>query len=111
MIEKFNDSKLLRVFIEESDHFKGKPLYEYILFKAKELKVGGATILKAVEGYGSDFRVHSSKLLEISEDLPIIIEIVDSEEKIDELLQAIEPALKEALITVEDIKAYKIKKI
>ena len=76
---------LLRIFIGESDTLKGKPLYEAILFKAKELGFAGVTVLKGIMGFGAHSRIHASKILRLSEDLPIIIEIVDREEKIEEI--------------------------
>ncbi|MCX8058204.1 MAG: DUF190 domain-containing protein [Spirochaetes bacterium] len=110
MLEKFVNSKLLRIFLDEADHYKGKPLYEYIILKARELKINGATIIKAIEGYGTHFQIHTNKLVELSENLPIIIEIVDSEDKLDNFLNTIEPILKEVLITIEDVKFFKINK-
>jgi uncharacterized protein len=80
------DSMLLRIFIGESDHFNHKPLYEAIVLKAREVHLGGATVLRGPMGFGKSSRMHTAKILRLSMDLPIVIEIVDSEEKINAFL-------------------------
>jgi PII-like signaling protein len=95
---------LLRIFIGESDHWHGKPLYEAIVLKAREMHLAGATVLRGPMGYGKSSRMHTAKILELSEDLPFLIEIVDSREKIDGFLPAIEPMMGSALVTTEDVK-------
>ena len=77
------EAKLLRIFIGESDRWHGKPLYEAIVLKARELQMAGATVLRGPMGFGANSRLHTTKVLRLSEDLPLIIEIVDAEEKID----------------------------
>ncbi len=92
---------MLRVFIGESDKFAGKPLYEAIVQKVRELGLAGATVLRGSEGFGANSVVHKSRLLEMSTDLPIVIEIVDSREKIDLLLPHLESMVREGMITME----------
>ncbi len=95
---------LLRVFIGESDKWKGKPLFEAIVMKARELHLGGATVLRGPMGFGASSRVHTSKILRLSEDLPIVIEIVDSKAKIDELMPYIDQMVTEGLVTLEPVR-------
>lgn len=100
------ESILLRIFVGESDKFKGKPVYEEIVLKARELGIAGATVLRGIMGYGATSRyIHSAKILEISTDLPIVIEIVDSEEKIKMLLPYLDEIVegKGGLITMEKV--------
>jgi PII-like signaling protein len=92
---------LLRVFIGESDKFEHKPLYEAIVQKVREIGLAGATVLRGSEGFGAHSVVHKTSLLEMSSDLPIIIEIVDAEEKIKLLLPHLEQMVKEGMITME----------
>ena len=96
--------KLLRIFIGEGDTYKGKPLYEAIVLKARELNLAGATVLKGVMGYGANSRLHTSKVLRLSEDMPLIIEIVDAGEKLDLLMPFLEETVTEGLITIESVK-------
>jgi PII-like signaling protein len=96
--------KLLRIFIGEGDHYHGKPLYEAIVLKARELNLAGATVVKGTMGYGASSRLHTSKVLRLSEDLPLIIEIVDSEEKLQGMLPFLEETVTEGLITLEDVR-------
>jgi hypothetical protein len=96
-----SDGKLLRIFIGEADKWEGKPLYETIVLLAKKEKMAGATALKGFMGFGCKSHLHTTKLLRLSEDLPIVIEIVDSEEKIQHFLPLIEPMIKEGLVTLE----------
>jgi len=98
---------LLRIFIGEADTIKGKPLYEVILLKAKELGLAGVTVLKGIMGYGAHSRIHTAKVLRLSEDLPIVIEIVDSEEKINEIQPFLDEVVQEGLITKEKVKVIK----
>jgi uncharacterized protein len=98
------DGYLLRIFIGESDHWHHQPLYEAIVLKARELHMAGATVLRGPMGFGANSRVHTSKILRLSEDLPLIIEIIDSKEKIDELLPHIDEMVKEGLVTLEPVK-------
>ena len=95
---------LLRVFIGESDRHENKPLYEAILAKAREMGLSGATVLRGVEGFGANSVVHKAHLLEMSSDLPIVIEIVDADEKINLLLPHLESMVQEGLITMEQVQ-------
>ncbi len=95
---------LLRIFIGEDDKYKGKPLYEYIVMEAKKRKMAGATVIRGIMGFGAKSHLHTAKLLRISDDLPMIIEIVDSEEKINEFLPFLDEVVNDGLITIEKVK-------
>ena len=98
------DGVLLRVFLGESDRWHGKPLYEAIVLKARELHLAGATVLRGPMGFGANSRLHTAKILRLSEDLPMVIEIVDSREKIDELMPHIDEMVQEGLVTLENVR-------
>jgi len=98
------DGQLLRIFIGESDRWEGKPLCEAIILKAREMNIAGATMLRGMMGYGAASRIHTAKILRLSEDLPIIVEIVDGAEKIAALLPVIEEMVTEGLVTLENIR-------
>ncbi len=95
------DGKLLRIFIGEADKWEGKPLYEEIVILAKKNGMAGATAIKGFMGFGCKSHMHTAKLLRLSEDLPIVIEIVDSEEKINQFIPQLDAMVKEGLITLE----------
>lgn len=95
---------LLRVFIGESDTWQGRPLYEAIVVKARELHLAGATVLRGLMGFGANSRLHTAKILRLSEDLPMVIEIVDAREKIDQLLPFIDHVVGEGLVTLEPVE-------
>jgi len=95
------EATLLRVFLGESDRLDGHPLYEAIVLKARELHLAGATVLRGVMGFGRSSRLHTAKVLRLSEDLPIVVEIADSEEKIQTLLPWLEQSVTGGLITLE----------
>lgn len=95
------DGKLLRIFIGEQDKWHGQPLYEAIVHLAKKEGMAGATVIKGFIGFGAKSHIHTAKLLRLSEDLPIVIEMVDSEEKINKFLPHLEEMVKEGLITLE----------
>lgn len=95
---------LLRIFIGESDKWHGKPLYEAIVMKARELHMAGATVLRGPMGFGAKSRLHTTKILRLSEDLAIIIEIVDKQERIDALLPHIDEMVKDGLVTLEPVR-------
>jgi PII-like signaling protein len=103
---------LLRIFIGESDHWHGKPLYEAIVLKARELHLAGATVLRGPMGFGANSHLHTAKILRLSEDLPMVIEIVDAKEKIDELMPHIDEMVQEGLVTLESVEViqYRAKK-
>ena len=94
---------LLRIFLGEGDRFEHKPLYEAIVLKAREMHLGGATVLRGPLGFGHSSRLHSAKVLRLSEDLPVVIEIVDSEEKIHAFVDATEDMLASGLVTTEKV--------
>jgi len=96
-----SDGKLLRIFIGEADKWNGKPLYEEIVYLARRDKMAGATAIKGFMGFGCKSHMHTSKLLRLSEDLPIIVEIVDSEEKINGFIPKLDAMIKEGLVTLE----------
>lgn len=98
------DGQLLRIFIGESDRWHGQPLYEAIVLKAREMGIAGATMLRGLMGFGAASRIHTAKILRLSEDLPIIIEIVDSADKIDLLLPVIDEMVGEGLVTLEKVR-------
>jgi len=98
------DGQLLRIFIGESDRWHGKPLYEAIILKAREMGIAGATMMRGLMGFGAASRIHTAKILRLSEDLPIVIEIVDSADKIDALVPVIEEMVDEGLITLEKVR-------
>jgi PII-like signaling protein len=101
------DGQLLRVFIGESDIWQGMPLYRAIVLKARELGLAGATVLRGAMGFGANSRVHTTKLLELSTDLPILVEIVDSAENLQGLLPFLDEAVAEGLITIEGVRVLK----
>lgn len=101
------DGWLLRIFIGESDRWDGRPLYEAIVFKARQLHMAGATVLHGVMGFGAHSRLHTTKILRLSEDLPLVIEIVDAREKIDELLPHVDRMVEEGLVTLEEVRVIK----
>jgi len=101
------DGMLLRIFVGESDNYKGKALYEHIVLKARELNLAGATVLRGIMGFGADSRMHTAKLLRLSEDLPVVIEIVETQENLDKLLPFLDEVVEEGLITLEKVRVVK----
>jgi PII-like signaling protein len=99
-----HDAMLLRVFIGESDRWKHLPLYEAIVLKAREMHLAGATVLRGPMGFGKSSRLHTSKILRLSMDLPVVIEIVDTEEKINTLLPLLDEMMRGGLITLEKVR-------
>jgi len=98
------DAVLLRIFIGEQDRFHGKPLYETIVMRAREVHLAGATVLRGPMGFGHSSRLHTAKILRLSEDLPLVIEIVDAEEKIDAFLPTLDTMMGSGLVTMEKVK-------
>lgn len=101
------DGYLLRIFIGEGDHWHHQPLYEALVMKARELHLAGATVLRGPMGFGCKSRMHTTKILRLSEDLPIIIEIVDGKDKIDLLMPYIDEMVQEGLVTLERVQVIK----
>lgn len=98
------EAVLLRLFIGESDEHDGRPLHEAIVLAARELGLAGATVLRGAMGYGRSSRLHTAKILRLSEDLPVVIEMVDEAERIDAFLARAEPMLGSCLVTLEAVK-------
>lgn len=103
-MKRSDKGQLVRVFIGESDRLADGPLYRAIVLKAKELGLAGATVLRGPMGFGANSRVHTTKLLELSTDLPIVIEIVDSAEKIESLLPFLDEVVSEGMVTIEEVR-------
>lgn len=95
------NGQLLRIFIGESDKHEGIPLYEWLVIQAKEQGLAGATVLRGLMGFGANSRIHTSKILRLSLDLPIVVEIVDTPENIKAFLGRVESVIKEGLVTLE----------
>jgi len=98
------EGRLLRIFIGESDKREGMPLYEWIVRKAREHGLAGATALRGLEGFGAHSRLHVAKVLRLSSDLPIVVEIVDTQERIESFLPVIDGAIEEGLATLEKVE-------
>lgn len=96
--------KLLRIFIGESDTYQGRPLYQAIVRRVREEGLAGATVLRGIEGFGRHSRIHTSRILRLSEDLPLVIEIVDTEERIARVLPILDEMIGEGLVTVETVE-------
>jgi hypothetical protein len=107
MMKMSEEGQLLRAFIGESDTWHGEPLYRAIVMKARDLGLAGATVLHGTMGFGAHTRVHTSKLLDLSSDLPIVVEIVDSAEKIAAILPFLDETIGEGMITVESVQVLK----
>jgi PII-like signaling protein len=99
-----HDAVLLRIFLGESDRWHHQPLYEAIVLKAREKHLAGATVLRGPMGFGKSSRLHTAKILRLSMDLPVVIEIVDSEEKIEQFLPALDAMMGGGLVTLEKVK-------
>ncbi len=99
-----HESLLLRIFIGESDQYEGRPLYEAIVLKAREQHLAGATVLRGPMGYGKSSRLHRANFLELSEDLPLVIEIVDEETKIEAFRPFLRQMMGSGLVTLERVK-------
>jgi PII-like signaling protein len=97
------DGKLLRIFVGESDRFEGKPLFEAIVESVRREGLAGATVLRGIEGFGASSHLHTSRILRLSEDLPVVIEIVDSEENIDRVLPTIDAMVGDGMMTIEKV--------
>lgn len=97
------EGKLLRLFIGEHDRWDGKPLYEAIVLRARSEGMAGVTVLRGIEGFGAASRVHTSRLLELSSDLPIVVELVDSEDKIEAILPVFDEMVGDGMMTLETV--------
>jgi PII-like signaling protein len=95
------EAVLLRIFFGENDRFQRLPLHEAIVLKAREMRLGGATVLRGHIGFGHSSRIHTTKILRLSEDLPVVVEIIDSQEKIDAFLPVLDGMMSSGLVTME----------
>jgi uncharacterized protein len=100
----FKEAELLRIFIGESDKYHGRPLYEAVVELARKQGLAGATVLRGIEGFGAHSRLHTGKVLRLSEDLPIVVEIVDEPERLVEFLALLDTMIIEGLVTLEKVR-------
>jgi len=96
--------KLLRIYVGESDTWHGKPLYQAIVERVRAEGLAGATVIRGIEGFGADSRIHTSRILRLSEDLPVLIEIADTTERIDRIVPLLDEMVTEGLVTVENVE-------
>lgn len=101
------EARLVRIFIGESDHWEGRPLYEALVHRAREMGLAGATVLRGIEGFGASSVVHTARILRMSEDLPIVIELVDYPDKVAQFLDVADEMVHEGLVTVERVEIRK----
>jgi hypothetical protein len=111
-MENDSDNRLLRIFIGESDTNDGRPLYQAIVETLRREGLAGATVLRGIEGFGKSSRLHTSHILRLSEDLPIVIECVDSAERIEAILPNLDTMIGDGLVTIErvDVRVYRADK-
>ena len=100
------EGSLLRIFIGESDRYQGRPLYEWIVKQARESHLAGATVIRGMMGFGAHSRLHTFKIERLSEDLPVIVEIVDEKEKLEEFLGRVDGVIDEGLATIERVHVH-----
>lgn len=101
------DGMLLRIFIGEMDRRHGKPLYEQIVNEARKLHLAGATVFRGIMGFGAEAHLHTAKVLRLSEDLPVLIELVDTKENLDKLMPFLDENIRDGLVTLEKVKVIK----
>lgn len=101
------EGNVMRIFVGETDTRHGRPLYELIVEKAKALDLAGATVFRGIMGYGAHRRLHTAKLLRLSEDLPVVVEIVDRPENLEKLIPFLDDIVKEGIVTMEPVKIIK----
>lgn len=108
-METSSNNKLLRIFIGESDLFEGHPLYQAIVEKLRSRGLAGATVLRGIEGFGKSSVVHAAHILRLSEDLPVVVECVDTADKIEEVLDDLDEMIQDGLVTLEkvDVRVYR----
>ena len=102
-----SQAKRLRIYIGETDHYKGRALYQVLVEKAKELDMAGATVFRGLMGYGAHSRIHTARIVDLASDLPMMVEIIDSEEYIKKLLPYLDEMVQEGLVTIDDIEVIK----
>ena len=108
-MKAYQPAKLLRLHFTERDRYQGKPVYEAVVDKCRELKIAGATVFRALEGYGDTAEIHRSHVLH--RDLPIIVQIVDTAENIERLMPVVEAMMKNGLIAISDVNVIRVEKI
>jgi PII-like signaling protein len=101
------EGRLIRIFIGESDLWKGRPLYEALVHRAREMGMAGATVRRGIEGFGASSVVHTTRILRLSQDLPIVVELVDTAEKVSAYLEEIEEMVSEGMVTTERVEILK----
>lgn len=108
-MELLQEAYLLRIFIGETTKYEGKPLYEWLVIKAQESDLAGATVLRGIMGFGPKSRIYTTKIMRLSQDLPIVIEIVDTHDRLIKFLQAVDEAIPEGMATLEkaQVRYYK----
>ena len=109
-MKREEDDVLLRVFLSETARLGGKPLYEAIVYRAREMGMAGATVLRGVMGFGADKRMHTSKVVDLSENLPMIVEIIDSEDAVNRFLPYLDEVVKDGFITLEKLHVIRYRK-
>jgi hypothetical protein len=107
MMQLEEKAQLLRIFIGENDRFGHHPLYEAIVLKAREQELAGATVLRGPMGFGHSSRLHTAKILRLSEDLPVVVEIIDSEQKITAFLPLLDEMVKGGLVSIEEVRIHR----
>ena len=107
MVKISGQAKIMRIYIGEASKYKGALLYHAIVVKAKELGLAGATVFRGLEGYGANSRIKTSRILSLSVDLPVVIEIVDSTEYLDKIMPFLDEAVTEGMITLEDVEVFR----
>lgn len=100
-------SKRLRVYIGESDRYNGTALFNAIVMKAKELDIAGVSVFRGIEGYGAHSRIHTASIVDLSSDLPVLVEIIDSQEYINKILPFLDEVLTEGMVTIDDVEIIK----
>ena len=110
-MERHTDARLLRIFIGESDTHEGRPLYQAIVETLRRAGLAGATVLRGIEGFGKSSTLHAAHILRLSEDLPIVIECVDTDDKIEAVLPSLDEMIGDGLVTIErvDVRVYRAK--
>ena len=98
------EGKLLRIFVGESDTWHGKPLYQAIVERVRKDGLAGATVLRGIEGFGADSHLHTARILRLSEDLPVVIEIVDTDERIQQIIPVLDEMVGEGMVTLERVE-------
>jgi PII-like signaling protein len=99
-----SEGQLLRIFIGESDRWEGRPLYEAIVHRARAAGLAGATVIRGLEGFGAHSRLHTTRILRLSEDLPVVVEIVDNADRIEAFLPALDEMVDEGMVTLEKVR-------